>query len=334
MIQIFSTTDTGLVRTQNEDRYGTAETQNSTICVVCDGMGGHAGGETASKIAVDCILQFLSEEKYTDIRAALSEAFEFANMQILGAASENSDLKGMGTTACVLVYQGDKAWIAHAGDSRIYLYVAKEKHLHRLTCDHSYVQGLMMQGLITEDEIETHPQKNRILKALGMQENVKADVALKPILPAKGDIFLICTDGLFGMVKDKEIYKILSAQSDMKQKQSELLDSAKKAGGTDNITFQLLQVKKSPHKKSVYESKSHLNKPKKYKSQLLINVVSMIVTLLIGLALGFWMGYEKQNSNQKVEKETPIETTKTDESENGNTDKSLDEKEVKTDTED
>jgi protein phosphatase len=218
MLEIFSATDIGLVRSQNEDSCGTAETPNGIVCVVCDGMGGHAEGATASRIAVDSIVQFLSKEKYSDARQALKEALDFANLQILNTASEHPELKGMGTTACVLLLQDDCAWLAHVGDSRIYLYRAKEKRLHRLTKDNSYVQMLVDQGIITEEEAENHPNKNRILKALGVKENLDAEVCAHPIRPAKGDIFLICSDGLSNMVSDKQIEVVLADKSELKQK--------------------------------------------------------------------------------------------------------------------
>ena len=117
--QILSATDTGLVREANEDSCGTAETPNGILCVVCDGMGGHVGGAEASRIAVNCIIQYFDREIYPDIKQALKETLDFANLQIIGAASENPDLQGMGTTACVLLVQDNCVWLAHVGDSRI-----------------------------------------------------------------------------------------------------------------------------------------------------------------------------------------------------------------------
>ncbi|MDR1810096.1 MAG: protein phosphatase 2C domain-containing protein, partial [Prevotella sp.] len=200
---IFSASDVGLARTRNEDACGVADTPNGVVCVVCDGMGGHAGGDIAAQIAVECIIRHLNREVYADLRQALHEALEFANLQIIGAASENPALQGMGATACVLLLQERQAWIAHAGDSRIYLYEPVKQRLHRLTRDHSYVQGLVEQGMITEAEAETHPNRNRILKALGTSENLNAEICAKAIQPANGVIFLVCSDGLSGMVADR-----------------------------------------------------------------------------------------------------------------------------------
>jgi serine/threonine protein phosphatase PrpC len=254
--EVFSATDKGLVRKVNEDCCRTAETPNGYLYVVCDGMGGHAGGATASSIAVKCIIQYLSKEIYPDARQALADALEFANLQIIGTATEHPELHGMGSTVCVLLMQNEHVWLAHAGDSRIYLYVAQDKCLHRLTQDHSYVQGLVNQGIITDAEAERHPNKNRILKALGISEILNPEVCRQPVLPSKSDIFLICSDGLSGMVSDKLIEEILSEKKEMKLKEATLMSLAKSAGGTDNITFQMALITSSPYKKSVFESKN------------------------------------------------------------------------------
>jgi serine/threonine protein phosphatase PrpC len=252
----YSATDVGLVRKVNEDSCGVAETPNGVLCVLCDGMGGHVGGAEASGIAVSSIVQYFGKAKYADMPAALKEALDFANLQILGTASEKPELQGMGTTACILLVQDDKAWIAHIGDSRIYLYVAAEHRLHRLTKDHSFVQGLVDQGFIYEEEAEKHPDKNRILKALGLKENISPDIPVKPVLPARGDIFLVCSDGLSGMIPDSGIEKILAGKTEMKDRETALMSAAKAAGGTDNITFQMVYISHSPHRKSVFKSKS------------------------------------------------------------------------------
>jgi protein phosphatase len=274
---IVSATDVGLVREHNEDSCGVSQTPNGALCVVCDGMGGHSGGETASRLAVDCIIQRLSSEHYADSRQAIGEALDFANTQILGVASENAELKGMGTTACVALVQDECVWIAHIGDSRIYLFEAATGRLHRLTKDHSYVQGLVEQGMITPEEAEHHVDKNRIMRALGVRDEIVPDIPEKPLLLAMGDILLLCSDGLSGMVSDSEIERILrggeakgakkrsvKAAHDGKQKRTSLqeksealMSAAKNAGGTDNITFQLVKISNSPHRKSVFESKNY-----------------------------------------------------------------------------
>jgi protein phosphatase len=257
--QILSASDVGLVRTNNEDFCDTAETPNGTLCVLCDGMGGHAAGEVAAKLAVESVSDFFGKEKYAEPKNALNDALEFANLQICNAATQKPELHGMGTTACVLLQQDDKVFIAHAGDSRIYLFVEKTQKIKRLTNDHSYVQMLVNQGIITEKEAEKHPQKNQIVKALGITKKLYPEVAEKPILPAENDIFLLCTDGLSGMITDKEMKIILAKNDTLQQKSENLMSAAKAAGGTDNITFQLVKILKSPHKKSKFEGKISKN---------------------------------------------------------------------------
>jgi serine/threonine protein phosphatase PrpC len=302
---IFSATDTGLVRDVNEDSCGIAETLNGILCVVCDGMGGHAGGAEASRIAVDCIIRYFNNDYYPDAKQALKEALDFANLQILGTASEYPNLKGMGTTVCVLLIRNDEVWYAHAGDSRIYLYAAKDRQLHRLTRDHSYVQGLVDQGLISENETEAHPNKNRILKALGVTENLSPEIALKPALPAKGDIFLICSDGLSGMVPDKQIRETLSARISLEEKGDELMSLARDAGGTDNITLQLVRISNSPHRDSIFTSKNPVSKRTKqsfpYAQYLTPKYVATIAAVaILSFAGGLCTG-TKNNVSQEIE---------------------------------
>jgi len=305
--QICSVTDTGLVREQNEDCCGTVETQNGTLCVVCDGMGGHVGGMEASRIAVDCVIQYFSKDSYVDIRQALWDALDFANLQIIGMAAENPSLKGMGTTACVLLVQDGCVWLAHVGDSRIYLFVASEKRLHRLTKDHSYVQGLIDQGIIYEEEAESHPHKNRILKALGIKEDLQAEIADRPVLPAKGDIFLICSDGLSGMVADKRIEAILSEKTDLQHKETTLMTAAKAAGGWDNITFQLVKINQSSHKKSVFESKNNIQ-PKTIRKRNMLKNTLLVVAGIILVTASFLLG-RKSNQPQPEPLVAPADTT-------------------------
>lgn len=253
---VFSSSVRGNVRKQNEDSCGVFDVPNGKLFVVCDGMGGHAGGATASKLGVDSIANYFQQAKYPDVKLALANALEYANLQIIDAATEMPSLKGMGTTACVLLIQGDEAWIAHCGDSRIYLYCAEQQWLHRITKDHSYVQGLVDQGLITDAEAETHPNKNRILKALGIKVECKPTVCEQPILPANGDTFLICSDGLSGMVNDEQLQYVLQQEETILNKGQMMIQLALQAGGLDNITTQLIKISDSPHAHSVFVSQN------------------------------------------------------------------------------
>lgn len=244
---------TGRVRSANEDNCGYGNTPNGHLFVVCDGMGGHVGGAVASKIAVDSILEYFSRFKYSDIPLAINKALEYANIQILGKAKENPELSGMGTTACVLLVEDDKVWIAHVGDSRIYLYSRSNATLHRITKDHSFVQGLVDSGQLDDREAENHPRKNVILKALGLRSDLVIDVPQKPVIPAKDDVFLICSDGLSGMLDDDVIEHIMGADYDLNGALEVLLNDANEPGkGKDNITAQLIRIKQSEFRVSSF----------------------------------------------------------------------------------
>ena len=253
---VFSKTDIGLVRKANEDSCGFAETPNGHLFVVCDGMGGHVGGATASKIAVESIIDYFVRDTHSDIRAALSTALNFANMQIIATAQANPQLKGMGTTACIVLINTKQVWFAHVGDSRIYLLCNRQKWLHRITKDHSFVQGLVDQGLISDAEAEHHPNKNRILKALGIKEDLQPEICQSPVLPAKNDLLLICSDGLSGMLSDNDIQHVLLQNSSLEDKGNLLIALAKQVGGNDNITVQLIRISQSVYDHSVFESKN------------------------------------------------------------------------------
>lgn len=241
----------GNVRTAQEDSHDIAIlTPNGDVFVVCDGMGGHVGGKQASSIAVKSIIEHLKKEKYDQPMQALNDALQFANMQILGYAKDHPELRGMGTTACIVLLQDTEAYIAHVGDSRIYLYMGKEQQLHRVTKDHSYVQTLVDAGQITDEEAEHHPNKNRILKALGIKPELVPTCNV--LRPKNGDCFLICSDGLNGMITDSTIEGVLKQNIPLADKGERLIQLALEAGGHDNITVELIQITSSPHTQSQF----------------------------------------------------------------------------------
>ena len=248
----------GNVRTAQEDSHDMAiMTPNGDVFVVCDGMGGHVGGAKASSIAVDSIIEYFKKEKYDNIPQALNDAIQYANMQIIGFASANPEFRGMGTTACIVILKDNEAYIAHVGDSRIYLYLGKEKQLHRITKDHSYVQNLVDAGQISDDEAEHHPNKNRILKALGIRPDMTPTVDV--VHPKNGDIFLICTDGLNGMISDNTILQVMKQDVSLEKKGELLINLAMQGepgypGGQDNCTLELINIDNSPWQNSEFTS--------------------------------------------------------------------------------
>ena len=302
---IFEKDDIGRVRKAQEDSHDMAlKTPNGDVFVVCDGMGGHVGGAKASSIAVESIINNLKEKKYDNPIDALNDSLQFANMQILGFANDHPEYKGMGTTACVLLLQSDCAYYAHVGDSRIYLFMGKEKKLHRITKDHSYVQSLVDKGLMSEDQAEKDPNKNRILKALGVTSNLEP--TFNKAEPKNGDIFLICSDGLSGMIPDSTIEKVLAQNSTLEAKGELLINLAMQGetvhpGGQDNCTVELIEIDNSPWPKSEFEnfnpSKSGKKNGGKKTTSKIVKIIAVIVALIVALGVaGVYV-----NHNQKME---------------------------------
>ncbi len=243
-------TDIGRVREANEDYLAYFESINGHIFIVCDGMGGHVGGATASHIAVDSAREFL-ENHYFDLpRDALKEAIEFANRAVYQRAVENPQLSGMGTTIVMVILRDDKAWYAHVGDSRLYMHT--QGKLHRLTSDHSFVQTLVDQGLISEEEMESHPRRNEILRALGVRADVEIDISEVPARPANDDMLILCTDGLTSMLPDAGLQSVLNEDISVQHKALKMMQLANEAGGYDNITVQLIHFYNVANKKTEF----------------------------------------------------------------------------------
>ena len=240
-------TDVGRKRAANEDNMYNAITQNGLVSVVCDGMGGHVGGATASKIAVSTIIENLNNVYYDDPRIAIGESIDRANRAIIQKTTEQPELAGMGSTCVLLLVRSGKVYIGHVGDSRIYL--VRSKRIVQLTKDHSYVQMLVDCGEITKEQAEHHPRKNEITNALGIPNMSPATVADDAIVPEAGDCFVLCSDGLSGMVSDDTICKIISRQSEMnaQERVDRLVALANENGGVDNITVQLVEFPVSPN---------------------------------------------------------------------------------------
>lgn len=303
----------GNVRKAQEDSHDMAAlTPNGDVFVVCDGMGGHVGGKQASSIAVKSIIEYLKADKYSQPLQALNDALQYANMQILGYANAHPELKGMGTTACIVLLQDSEAYIAHVGDSRIYLYLGKEKQLHRVTKDHSFVQALVDAGQITDDEAEHHPNKNRILKALGIKPALEP--SFNAVKPKNDDVFLICSDGLSGMISDKVIGEIMSKDVSLRQKGDLLINSALDAGGLDNITIELIKISSSPHSKSKFESYNPINgaaKPLTGSKTLKVVLISFAIAVVCFCFAGliYYFIDKKDIENQRAENQELLNNT-------------------------
>jgi protein phosphatase len=248
-VQFSGATDVGLKRDHNEDSFFLMAEQN--LYMVADGMGGHSSGEVASRIAVETVAKFFADSdadeeltwpyrmdkgiSYEENR--LASGIMLANRRIHEAATEGK--KGMGTTlvACVLVDGG--VVIGHVGDSRVYRW--RRGQLTQVTEDHSLLNDFMKVKKLSEEEIANFPHKNVIVRALGMKENVQVDVLTD--VPEEGDLYLLCSDGLSGMVTDGEISAILSTdQDDVEGICSRLIAAANRGGGVDNITAVIIRL--------------------------------------------------------------------------------------------
>jgi serine/threonine protein phosphatase PrpC len=258
--------DVGKKRKVNEDYYGYYKTVNGHLFLVCDGMGGHVGGEKASRIAVDAIRHYLTEKTGTDVPQLLSEGIKYANAAILDYARTHPELKGMGSTCVALLIKDGRYYVAHVGDSRAY--ICSGGILRRLTKDHSFVQGLIDIGALSEQDAEKHPRKNEITNALGLESMKPPTIAELSPTPGKDDIFLLCSDGLTGMIDDRTIYNVLVDSSSLQKKAEKLVELANEAGGIDNITVQIVSAEKS--KAGVEDEKPLISKGKKTKFVMLI----------------------------------------------------------------
>lgn len=237
-------TDVGKIRERNEDYMGFFENQNGAFFVVCDGMGGHSGGDVAAQMAVNTIREFYESQYYADPNESIYQAIQYANQQIYQYGQSQLHLQGMGTTCVLMMIRGGVIYHGHVGDSRLYYHSFHK--IRPLTKDHSFVQALIDQGVISEDDALTHPRRNELLRALGTQPFVDVTVSEHPVKPTRGDIFLLCTDGLTGLVSDGGIEQILNLEIDVQQKALQLVDLANTLGGIDNTTVQLIEFKRAP----------------------------------------------------------------------------------------
>lgn len=236
-MKISAKSDVGVVRSNNQDYCLAGEFSNGvTWAVVCDGMGGAMGGNIASETAAKTISEKITNGYHegmndNSIKHLIISAIEAANATVFSRSCNDEMLRGMGTTAVVSVIKGDSLYMAHVGDSRLYI-ITKES-INQLTTDHSVVQMMIDNGEITAEEAKEHPQKNVITRALGVDENVRIDYSQE--IYNEGDIVLLCTDGLTNYVEDAKILEICNAY-DSYFLADKLVEIANENGGGDNVT--------------------------------------------------------------------------------------------------
>jgi len=232
-------TDIGLRRSNNEDVFITSSEQG--FCLAADGMGGEAAGELASKIFADTAQEIFTDNfnhSEKEVLYRVKQAFSFANEKILDHVTQNPNHEGMGCTGELLAFHEDGFALGHVGDSRTYRF--RNGQLRQLTQDHTLVQQQIEEGLISSDNIKNHPLRNVILRAIGQERELALDLLRGNIL--SGDLFLLCSDGLTDMIQDNQIQEILHSDIEIHRKADNLIESAKAAGGKDNITVVLAAI--------------------------------------------------------------------------------------------
>jgi protein phosphatase len=228
----------GMVRPENEDYLGYYSHDGTHVVIVADGMGGHAGGKVASRVAVETIRDvFLSANLEAEpVFEVVARALRAANINIRSESASDARLKGMGATCAIAVVREGRLFHSHLGDCRVYFLRGGE--LKRITKDHTVVQRLLDGGIITVEEAKVHPEKNIVSRALGGREDPELDIPAEPIRLEVGDRFLLCSDGLFDLVTDEEILEIASKNHPQEACQK-LVALANEKGGRDNVTVQI-----------------------------------------------------------------------------------------------
>ena len=247
-VEVVGETNVGRKRTHNEDNFSILEKHG--LFIVADGMGGHASGEVASKLAIETMSEFFEKtaedpeqtwpykmdrgKGYEENR--LIASIKLANLRIFEFAARDAKTRGMGTTLVTMLNGPDGVYCAHVGDSRCYR--VRDRKLEQMTEDHSLLNDYIKMKHLTPEEIANFPHKNVIVRALGMKETVKVDTRFEP--PQAGDTMLLCSDGLCGPVKDDDILKIINEYPDITTAAAKLIERANENGGPDNITALLV----------------------------------------------------------------------------------------------
>ena len=241
----------GLRREENEDAY--CVRKELGLFMVADGMGGHAAGEIASKMAVEVIEAFINDTRDADVNTTwpfpydtsltlegnrLKAAFRLANRRLASAMEGNDNLRGMATTAAAVLLGKGSPVVAHVGDSRVYLW--REGLLHQITQDHSWVSEQVRAGILSENDARRHPWRNVVTRALAGGDDPQVDVA--EIDVKTGDRLLLCSDGLSGVVPPERLEELVGQTKSLEEMCQALIDAANEAGGPDNITVAMLKV--------------------------------------------------------------------------------------------
>lgn len=224
-------------RAENEDSMYIPADNARPLYVIADGMGGHRAGETASRLAVLSLVDYVENYRKSSIREALSVGTSYANARVYAASQLSPDYEGMGTTLAAVYIENDKFYTANIGDSRVYLFSGA--NLWRVTEDHSFVAELVRSGNITEEEARVHPQRNVLTRTVGTKQHETAEIYITSWQP--GDVILMCTDGLYDGASDSEIYDAIKNIPDLKAVCRELVHLSREGGSDDNVSVILIK---------------------------------------------------------------------------------------------
>ena len=248
-ITIGSATDVGCVKAENQDYHtwhpkdGEPAARSGTLLILADGMGGHADGALAARLAADTLLDTYRRHKSDSVIDTLQQGFKEANRTLFEKSTAMLTAKGMGTTLVAAHIKGAKCQFAHVGDSRGYL--INSGGITQFTEDHSYVASLVKAGVIAPEEAESHPESHVLTRAIGLQERVAVDTSMRPIGVKKGDYLLLCCDGLWGVVPDKEIQACVRQVGKPVEIAENLVRKALDNGGPDNISVLIARINKT-----------------------------------------------------------------------------------------
>lgn len=241
-MRAFAKTDIGKMRSMNQDCiYASPDEERIKLYILADGMGGYNGGEIASSLAVESVKNYVKsyfasiQLDRESILNFLKETMEYANKVVYEKSREDEALEEMGTTLEICLIYGNKVFIAHIGDSRVYR--IRKNFIRKLTTDHSYVEKLVKDGTITREQAYTHPKKNMLTQALGCSLDIEPEIMVKGFL--KDDVLLICSDGLTNMVSENEIYGII--KTNIEKANEVLVSRANDNGGLDNISVIIIE---------------------------------------------------------------------------------------------
>lgn len=298
---IANKTDVGCTRQVNEDSMITFDSPNGRVVAVCDGMGGQAAGDVASQLACNIIRDILENNTFANPLEAITRSMIAANQGILYRTAQQPELEGMGATCVMLIIKDNVVYYGWVGDSRIY-YISNHT-IRQISRDQSYVQSLVDSGQITAEEAAHHPQKNEITNALGLQGMTPPVLCQMPITPEPGGVFLLCSDGLTGMVDDAQIERTVSKpELSLQEKAEHLVALANRNGGLDNISVQLVEFPRSG-KGGAFVTPQRKG-GKRSNLWMLITAAVLVVALAIG---GYFVFFNKKETKVVEEKKENVQ---------------------------